>query len=37
MSKKQQKGKIFTKIMAGLLAGMMVLAGCATLIYAIVA
>jgi len=28
---------MFKKIMAGLLAGMMVLAGCASLIYAIVA
>ena len=37
MSKKQEKGKIFTRIMAGVLAGIMVLAGCASLIYAIVA
>lgn len=37
MAKKQEKGKLFTRIMAGVLAGMMVLAGCATLIYAIVA
>ena len=37
MAKKQEKGKLFTKIMAGVLAGMMVLAGCASLIYAIVA
>jgi len=37
MAKKQEKGKILTRIMAGILAGMMLLAGCASLIYAIVA
>ena len=37
MAKKQEKGKLFTRIMAGVLAGMMVLAGCASLIFAIVA
>ena len=37
MAKKQDKTKLFTRIMAGLLAGMMVLGMSATLIYAIVA
>jgi len=37
MAKKKEKGKVFTKIMAGVLAGMMVLGMSATLIYALVA
>jgi len=37
MAKKQEKGKMFTRIMAGLIAGMMVLGMSASLIYAIVA
>ena len=33
--KRLDKGKLFTRIIAGLMAGSMVLAGCYTLIYCI--
>lgn len=33
---KKNKGQIFVKIMAGILAGLMVLAACATLIFYLV-
>lgn len=37
MAKKQEKGKLFKRIMAGLLVGMMVLSVCVPFIYAIMA
>jgi len=34
-SRKYDKGQIFIKIMAGILAGLMILAACATIVFAI--